>query len=71
MKGNLCQVISLIASFIGANLTDKVVTRADMTSFKKMKDHNTANMSWAGLFNDGGFMRKGEVGNWRKTILTA
>ncbi len=42
-------------AFIGADLTEEVVARiADLTSFKKMKDDNTANMTWIGAFNDGG-----------------
>ena len=74
MKKNLCQAISQIASFIGTDLSDEIVAKiADLTSFEKMKDDKTANMTWAEVFNDGGkstFMRKGEVGDW-KNYLTA
>ena len=74
MKKDPCQAISQIASFIGADLSDEVVAKiADLTSFEKMKDDKTSNMTWVEAFNDGGkstFMRKGEVGDW-KNFLTA
>ena len=70
MKRDLPGAVSQIASFIGANLSNDVITKiADLTSFDKMKNDTTANYSWSRKEGDE-FLRKGIVGDW-KNFLTA
>ena len=73
MKRDLSGAVFQIASFIGADLSRDVITKiADLTSFDKMKEDNTANRVWVPEFQKKGaqFLRKGIVGDW-KNFLTA
>lgn len=74
MKRDLPQAVSQVASFMGVDISGDTVTKiAGMTSFEKMKYDNTANKSWAKVFNtENGpeFLRKGIVGDW-KNFLSA
>ena len=73
MKKNLPQAVSQIASFIGIDLSDDVVSKiAEMTTFDNMKKDDTANRSWMKEHHEefaSNFMRKGVVGDW-KNFLT-
>ena len=74
MKKDLESTISKIASFIGINLSDDIITKiAYFTSFEQMKDDNTVNYSWREYYQKEGapkFCRKGIVGDW-KNFLSA
>ena len=74
MKTDLPGAISQIASFLGINLSDQVISKiADLSSFEKMKRDDTVNFSSDKNYNREGestFIRKGIVGDWRN-ILTA
>ena len=73
MKKDLISTVSTIASFIGCNLPSDIIAKiADLTSFEKMKDDDTANYSWTEPCkkpNAPKFLRKGIVGDW-KNFLT-
>ena len=73
MKKNLSQAVSKMAAFMDVDLTSEEVAKiAEITSFEKMKDDNTANLSWLKMFeNEKGenmFMRRGEVGDWKNFL---
>lgn len=74
MKKDLKQAVSRMATFMGANLSDDVVSKiADMTTFDNMKKDDTANYSWQEMFQKQDvqpFLRKGVVGDW-KNFLSA
>ncbi len=64
LKKDLSGNVLKIASFIGTNLSDDVVTRvADMATFDKMKENPTTNYKWTS--KDRNFIRKGIVGDWK------
>jgi hypothetical protein len=73
MKRDLPGAVSQIASFLEADLSSDVIDKiADLTTFEKMKNDNSANLSWLRLRKKKGdeFMRKGIVGDW-KNFFTA
>jgi hypothetical protein len=74
MKKDLPRAVSQIASFLGVDLSSDVIDKiADLTSFDKMKNDNTANSTFPPVYKVEGatkFMRKGMVGDW-KNLLTA
>jgi hypothetical protein len=74
MKKDLPKAVSQIASFLEVDLSSDVIDKiADLTSFDKMKNDNTANSIFPLLHQVEGatkFMRKGVVGDW-KNHLTA
>ena len=73
MKRDPSGAVSQITSFIGAELSDDVLTKiVHQTSFEIMKDDNTANYSWNPLAkkeNAPKFMRKGIVGDWKNFLF--
>ncbi len=73
MKRDLQGAVSLIASFLGADLSSDVIAKiADLTSFEKMQKDSTVNYYWLDSGRKGAtkFLRKGVVGDW-KHFLTA
>ncbi len=71
MKKDLPQAVSKIASFMEIDLPGEIITKiAELTTFDAMKGDNTANLTWLKTFQDGKFMRKGVVGDW-KNFLSA
>ena len=71
MKKDLASSVRKVATFLGQQLTDgKVEELVDHLSFKKMKNNsavNRENEEGKRYFGgDGHFMRKGEVGDWKK-----
>lgn len=68
MKKNLPQVISQMASFIGANLSDEVIMKiADLTTFDNMRRDATANFTWSEIIKNK-FFRKGTIGDWKNQL---
>ena len=66
MKKDLPAAVASIAKFIECDITDEVIAKvAAKTSFDVMKNDNTANYSWLAKDFEKGFMRKGEVGDWK------
>ncbi len=74
MKKNLKHSITQIASFIGKELPDDMISEiSDSASFEKMKKDSTTNYSWDKVHDKDGepmFLRKGIVGDW-KNFLSA
>lgn len=57
--------IKKIARFLGKELSQETVQCiANQTSFPAMKNLGNANYDWIPKYK-GGFLRKGEVGDWR------
>ena len=70
MKKDLAKNVRKVAKFLGKELTDEnVEALVDHLSFKKMKNNPSVNKEEAKTANmfkeDGVFMRKGEVGDWK------
>ncbi len=69
VKKNLEQSVGRIASFIDADLSSDIISKiADLSSFEKMKDDDTANYSWNTKELNVKFMRKGIVGDWKNFL---
>ena len=68
LKKDLRSNVAKISTFIGADLTDDVLTKiVDMTTFQSMKENPTTNYKWTS--KDRNFIRKGIIGDW-KNFLT-
>ena len=70
MKTDLATNVRKVAKFLGKELTDEnVEALVDHLSFKKMKDNTAVNrkhdLEKPFFTEDGSFMRKGEVGDWK------
>ena len=72
MKKDLESTVSTIASFMGINLSNDIITKiANLTSFERMKEDNTANYSWREYYQKKGlpkFCRKGIIGDWKNFL---
>ena len=70
MKKDLASSVRKVAKFLGKQVTDeKVEALVDHLSFKKMKNNSAVNRedrkATKVFTNNGNFMRKGEVGDWK------
>jgi hypothetical protein len=69
MKKDLPSAVATIAKFIGQDTSKELVEEiAHKTTFENMKNDSTANYEWMKELrrpNEGAFMRKGVVGDWK------
>ena len=73
MKKDFPQAVSKIASFMDIDLPSETIAKiAELVTFDKMKDDDTANLSWVEALQDengkGTFLRKGVVGDWKNYL---
>ena len=67
MKKDLSGTVAKIASYIGTDVSDEVISKvAKMTTFNKMRSNPTTNYEWRPTEHK--FLRKGIVGDWKNFL---
>ena len=72
LKSDIKACVTKIASFLGINMSDKLMQRTlQVSSFSSMKTNPTTSYDWLSLHPQGTpFIRKGAVGDWKSLFTT-